>query len=130
MGKKDWGKYLKERREKYPGLYAKYGKDYRKRHPGIASEQSKRYRLRTRIECLNHYSNGNPCCACCGESHIEFLGIDHIEGGGNKARRERGQGNIYQWLKKRNYPSGYRVLCHNCNMSIGFYGYCPHSKEV
>jgi hypothetical protein len=20
----------------------------------------------------------------------------------------------------------YRVLCHNCNTALGFYGYCPH----
>jgi hypothetical protein len=23
---------------------------------------------------------------------------------------------------------GYRVLCHNCNLARGFYGYCPHEK--
>jgi hypothetical protein len=23
----------------------------------------------------------------------------------------------------------YRVLCHNCNMALGFYGYCPHHPE-
>jgi len=24
------------------------------------------------------------------------------------------------------YPTGFRVLCHNCNQAIGLYGYCPH----
>ena len=23
----------------------------------------------------------------------------------------------------------YRLLCHNCNQSMGWYGYCPHQKE-
>ena len=24
---------------------------------------------------------------------------------------------------------GYRVLCHNCNTSLGLYGYCPHGVQ-
>jgi hypothetical protein len=30
---------------------------------------------------------------------------------------------------KENFPPEYRVLCHNCNQSHGWYGYCPHEKE-
>lgn len=33
---------------------------------------------------------------------------------------------IEEWLKKNDYPKGFQILCHNCNMSKGFYGYCPH----
>lgn len=33
-----------------------------------------------------------------------------------------------QWCRRNGYPKGFRVLCHNCNMAIGFYGYCPHSR--
>lgn len=85
-----------------------------------------------RIEVLGHYSKGKMCCACCGEGHLEFLCIDHIDGGGVKHRKELGGGstNLYQYLKNNSFPPGYRVLCHNCNMSLGFYGYCPHSKET
>jgi hypothetical protein len=32
-------------------------------------------------------------------------------------------------LIKNNFPDGFQVLCHNCNMSIGLYGYCPHQTE-
>jgi hypothetical protein len=110
----------------HPDSSFKFSREYRINHPGIAAKQSKRYRLDTRRECLEHYSNGTPKCACCGETHIEFLGIDHINGGGAKARKELGHGNIGASLKAQGYPLGYRVLCHNCNMSIGFYGYCPH----
>lgn len=70
-------------------------------------------------------------CACCGESHLEFLQIDHVNGGGNlqrKAiRRSSGQ-DFYHWLKSNHFPFGFRVLCANCNSAIGYYGYCPHSK--
>lgn len=87
---------------------------------------------RARLTVLTHYSGGAPCCACCGEKRIEFLAIDHIEGKGGEHRsdlKQRGT-NIYHFLKKNNFPPGYRVLCHNCNQSFGLYGYCPHQSTV
>ena len=68
-------------------------------------------------------------CACCHESALEFLCIDHINGKGNEHRRAIGAGtNFYSWLIKNNLPSGFRTLCHNCNMSLGSFGYCPHGN--
>lgn len=58
---------------------------------------------------------------------MEFLSIDHINGGGNRHREKVGSAKVYAWLKKRGYPKGYQVLCHNCNQAIGLYGKCPHS---
>jgi hypothetical protein len=75
---------------------------------------------------LTHYGNK---CACCGETHYEFLAIDHINGGGSKQKREVYGSHLYEWLIKNNFPEGYRVLCHNCNTSLGHYGYCPHERE-
>jgi hypothetical protein len=75
-------------------------------------------------------------CSCCGESHFEFLTIDHVMGGGLKHRRQltgggRRAGSIlYWWLKKNGYPEGFRVLCMNCNLSFGLYGYCPHQQAA
>ena len=92
---------------------------------------SQRTRQRLRFEVLQHYSkNDPPSCECCGENHIEFLSIDHINGGGQQARKTilKGSGGLYSWLKRNNFPDGYRVLCHNCNQSLGAYGYCPHKK--
>ncbi len=68
-------------------------------------------------------------CECCGEDKYEFLCIDHINGGGKK-HRDSIKGSIYQWLKKNNYPKGFRVLCHNCNLSLGFYKFCPHNSQI
>jgi hypothetical protein len=66
-------------------------------------------------------------CACCGEDRYEFLSIDHVNGGGTRARKTQGGGSrLYRWLADHNYPEGFQVLCHNCNMSKGCYGYCPH----
>lgn len=88
-----------------------------------------------RLDCIEHYSKGRNCCECCGEKNLEFLTIDHIKGGGNKHRkrlRKKYKTNLYMptILKRLGYPSGYRILCYNCNSSLGHYGYCPHQKRV
>ena len=100
--------------------------DY-ERHKGARLANGKRHRQKLRREIIEHYGN---VCACCGENKLEFLCIDHIEGNGNKHRREvRGTGTrFYYWIRENNFPNILRVLCHNCNMSLGFYGYCPHKK--
>lgn len=67
-------------------------------------------------------------CECCGETALEFLAIDHINGGGNRHRRKLGRSNIYGWLIRNKYPSGFRVLCHNCNQARSYYGQCPHER--
>jgi hypothetical protein len=67
-------------------------------------------------------------CQCCGETHFEFLTIDHPEGNGRKDRAEKGS--LYAWLEKNGFPQeGYRCLCINCNFSHGMHGYCPHDRE-
>lgn len=94
------------------------------------NKSQKKWRDKIRISVLSHYSNGVPKCECCGEQHIEFLCIDHINGGGGNYRRENPGKYIYYVLRKSGYPDGYRVLCHNCNLSLGFYGYCPHNTKI
>jgi hypothetical protein len=90
----------------------------------------KEYTQKKRKEVLLHYSNGNPKCECCGETASEFLCIDHINGGGHKHRQKVGCGaGFYLWIIRNDFPEGFRVLCHNCNLSYGFYGYCPHNTE-
>jgi hypothetical protein len=92
-----------------------------------AASRSRDYRLMV----LRHYSEGSPVCACCGERHIEFLCVDHVNGGGNRHRKEIGGGSrTFLWLIRQGFPAGFRVLCHNCNSAIGHYGYCPHSRAL
>lgn len=92
--------------------------------------QSKLRWARIRKTVIEHYGGK---CVCCGESRLEFLALDHINGGGSKHRREFGSGHLYHWVLKQNFPEGFQVLCHNCNLSLGHYGYCPHgtiTREV
>lgn len=97
-----------------------------------ADRQKERLRLKNRYrqlraEALRKYGE---LCACCGESRYEFLVIDHVLGGGTAHRKRLRKRTIYAWLKENGYPPGFRVLCVNCNHSLGLYGYCPHSVEA
>lgn len=93
---------------------------------------TKQAHRRIRLRVLRHYSRSEvPFCAClgCNEKRIEFLALDHEKGGGSAHRRKIGRKTIFSWLVKNNFPPGFRVLCHNCNMAIGSYGVCPHETE-
>jgi len=69
-------------------------------------------------------------CACCGETELCFLCIDHIGGGGTKHRESTGKGHrFYEWLRRQGYPPGYQVLCYNCNAAKESPGGCPHKKN-
>lgn len=89
--------------------------------------KNKEYRKKIRIDTLQHYGGK---CACCNEKNIEFLCFDHINNNGAEHRKNMVDKSIAPWLKRNNYPDGFQVLCHNCNISKGVYGYCPHEKEV
>lgn len=135
----------KESKRKWANSNKEYFKNYRKNNKDrdkarytlnrniILKTMQKRNQER-RLFALKYLSGEIPFCACCGEKHLEFLSIDHINGGGNKHRKEMvnqggSGGNIYWWLIKNDFPPGFQVLCHNCNMAKGFYGHCPHQKS-
>ncbi len=99
-----------------------------RRHSGYKPARARR-RQKLKRTVIEHY--GGVQCVCCGVAEIAFLTIDHIRGKGRAHRRSlnRRGDTFYRWLKVHHYPAGYRVLCMNCNASLGYYGYCPHQKE-
>lgn len=86
------------------------------------------YRLLSRIRAILAYGSKSPKCACpgCNQNKLMFLTIDHINRGGTQQKKQlKLAGNSFiRWLAKNSYPSGYQVLCHNCNMARGT-GKCP-----
>ncbi len=84
-------------------------------------------------QVIGHYSNWKFVCVCCGESERDFLSIDHIAGNGNKMSREFGiprEGyQLYKWLFDNGFPSGFQVVCMNCNLSKGKHGLCVHKNN-
>ena len=76
--------------------------------------------VRERIIVLQYYSQGFMCCELCKEDNIDVLTIDHILGNGASHRKKLGGKNssghkTYHWLIKNGFPSGFRILCRNCN---------------
>ncbi len=103
-----------------------YSKIYREMFREKILTQRRSYWKEQRMKVLLHYSNNQLECKCCGEEIYEFLSIDHINGGGNQHRKQLGSKYIYSWLISNNFPAGYQVLCHSCNMAKAFYKECPH----
>ena len=101
-------------------------KKYYNNHKEEMDTYYKNYRLKNRKLVLNHYGNK---CICCGEKRKEFLAIDHINNNGNILRKIKKIRDICRWIIKNNFPKDLQILCHNCNISKGLYGYCPHNKE-
>ena len=82
---------------------------------------------RVRQEVLSYYSNNTMKCACCEENQIMFLSIDHINNDGAKHRREVRGSDLIFWLKRNNFPTGFQILCWNCNVGKRLNrGVCPH----
>ena len=68
-------------------------------------------------------------CACCGETNIYFLTIDHVDGIANEPRaefRKRGP-TLHARLIRAGFPSGFQCLCMQCNWAKGLHGLCPHN---
>ena len=130
-------KYVKEHPEEAKASRKKYGLSHpeyfkkkaaarRARFPHYDSKRNREIRLAVLI------AYGNKC-KCCDEVTLEFLALDHVEGrkSGHEIDKLKGS-KLYRWLYFHNCPQdvGIQILCHNCNSSFGFYGYCPHHPEI
>jgi hypothetical protein len=100
--------------------------DWRLKFPERAKVTTKAWQTRLKNEVFTHYGRN---CACCGESEMVFLAIDHIGGGGREHRRKHEGKNFWRWLKNNGFPKGFRVLCHNCNWAVAFGRVCPHRQN-
>jgi len=131
----------KEKRNGYSNKYrrehlqddARRSREYRKRHPDRIRNLNQRYytknkpflnqKNRDRYIALKklvfskYAPNQIMKCVFCGENGLDFLTLDHIEG-----RKKHGHSTLFSseklWyhLKKNGFPSGYQVLCWNCNI--------------
>jgi len=92
-----------------------------------ATQDNKQNRQTRRLKAEMITAYGGHC-VCCGETDPLMLALDHVNGNGQEDRARHGRGRVlYAYLRRQGWPQdGYRLLCHNCNMSVGFFGYCPH----
>lgn len=125
---REWYQRNKDRlKESKKAHYQSNKEQWKKQPPEVLQERARAYNRRIREEVIEHYGGK---CVCCGENRYEFMAIDHINGGGVQHRKSIGwSGNsIAKWLRKNDYPDGFRILCHNCNLAKGFYKVCPHER--
>lgn len=122
---------IKERSHKYyiehKDVLNEKNAEYHRTHKDEIAKVVKRYdathrneiaanQLKLKIDVLTHYGNGKCACVKCGCSDVRTLTIDHVNGGGNNHRRISGLSGgteMYRWLKKQKYPTGYQTLCMN-----------------
>jgi len=103
-----------------------YQKRWRIKNIEAIAMRAKIVREALKKEVIQRYGGK---CECCGEKIMDFLIIDHISGGGGQHRKHINH-HTYEWLKKNNYPTGFRVLCRNCNWSSYLNnGICYHKKN-
>lgn len=85
------------------------------------------YDLNIKQQFVNGYGGK---CACCGETEIRFLTIEHKNRDGKSHRKENpGQCGMYMNVIKNNFPDKYTVLCYNCNCSQNMGRKCPHEEK-
>ena len=120
---------------KNPEDAKKYAKDYRERNKDRLSKDAKQYRLKIKIDVFTQYSkklsnSDIPCCRCCGfNDFLIALEIDHKTNRKNTSHKKGLFGyDMYRYLQKEGYPSGYQVLCANCNSAKSDSGVCPHKR--
>jgi hypothetical protein len=108
---------------------------YRKQRREEQHKYAKMYKARLKYETLLAY--GGIRCACCGETNIHFLSLDHVHNDGFKdrpvinGRRKQLMG--YNVLRKQNFPNKdrFQVLCMNCNVGKRLNGgICPHKNKI
>ena len=138
--------YSKEKKREYKKQYYKNiseGKKKKRKNEEFSIEKYEKMleddrirqiklNIKTRIIVICHYSNNNPKCVCCGDKKINNLVLDHINGGGNKHRRESGKNwgiAFYRLLIKNDFPPEYQVLCWYCNLRKGPKKLCPCKEE-
>lgn len=102
-----------------------YNKQYNITHNHVI----KNYLKLTKDAAFNAY--GGYKCVCCGETLEKFLTLDHINNDGNKHRKSIKTNTVYGWLKKNKYPSGFQILCFNCNIGRSLNNnICPHTTNL
>lgn len=92
-------------------------KAYYKSHKEECNRLSRQRNDMLRLRVFRHYSGEPPYCALCGENDPLVLNLDHIDGGGEQHRQSINKmgHSFYYWIRQQEYPTGYQVLCANCN---------------
>lgn len=90
--------------------------DWVKANPDRRRKNALAYYYRLQDQAIMAY--GGYQCTWCGITEPLVLCIDHVDNNGRDHRKEIGSlggHKLYKWLKDKDYPDGFQVLCMNCN---------------
>ena len=59
---------------------------------------------------MRDFEYASPKCKNCGETDSRCLSLDHVV----PCRTRGRENNLYERLRRENYPEGFQVLCMNC----------------
>ena len=87
--------------------------------------QNQLWRRRLKLRVFTMYGN---CCACCGETNLFFLDLDHVNNDGRGDRRKT-KCNTKSFSAALKNPERFQILCSNCNSGKSRNnGVCPHKS--
>ena|SRR3990167_8765379 len=87
-------------------------KSYLKNRDKKLAREKRNWREK-RLNLLNIIGQGVCKCKVCGFSDYRALQVDHINGGGNKEKKQKTR---KEWLENMiGNPSLFQILCANCN---------------
>ena len=123
--------FTPEQREAWLVRDREYGRREYQRVKVAKAAYHKRMREDTWNMLFDHYGR---VCACCGEDNPIFLTLDHMNGDGAEHRRSiggRSGYNLHRHVVVNGFPSGFQILCYNCNCGRAKNnGVCPHKESV
>lgn len=93
-----------------------YDRNWRTSHRELSRKYVREYEGRITLKLFEIYGFE---CACCGENHIEFLTLDHLNKVGSETRRKSSVIGRYREAIKEKDHSKYQILCFNCNCAKG-----------
>jgi len=99
-----------------------------------ARDNARNLAARNSVRDVVYNAYGGYRCNCCGEDERRFLSIDHVNNDGAAHRRAHGHTTgekMHRWLIREGFPSGFQVLCMNCQWGKrNNNGVCPHKEGV
>lgn len=127
--------YRLKKREDDPRYWADRSATWRNNNPEqskkLNGESARRQYERAKRVVVEAYGGK---CTCCGENEIHFLTVEHktpeaLDRHRYPNGRRRTAWQLLRLIAKEGFPDDITILCFNCNMARGFYGFCPHQEH-
>jgi len=120
------------RQYKQTGSFKEYKRNHSLNNRAKLNAYTKKSRDKAKRLVFQHYSGATiPFCKCCGTTVPEFLTLDHVnnDGAADRKQKRRTGSQLCEVLVKEKFPSGFQILCYNCNCSKNKDSFCPGHKK-